>query len=122
MEGTLGGVTGYAETWSNNMVRAGTYKLPGFVIVLSWGDENLGPSAWGDCWVRFLKVDGQRGRPLPCLGSDGGPGKVIEPLVLPALMGDPLPSPCFPPCQHFNVKIQYSVREDRLQMATSLDR
>lgn len=47
---------------------------------------------------------------------------MVKPLVLPALMGDPVPSLCFLPRQHFNLKVQYSVREDRLQMATSLDR
>lgn len=49
--------------------------------------------------------------------QDSVPGQEVE-----VTMKDPLPSLFLPLCQHIGLEIHYSVQENRLQMATSLDR
>ena len=114
-----------AITWC---VQAPT-NMPGFLIMLSWAgyreDEDPGLGEWGDCWVQFLRVGSAErktlalswqwwwfweGRRAPGFTSPDGKPTAFFLLPPPTL------------CQHFNLKIQYSAHEDRLQMTTSLDR
>lgn len=93
----------------------------GILRVLSWGsyreDKEPGLGARGDYWIQFLQIRRAERKTSALLQQwyweGGAPGFTT---AFSLLLSPPATH------QHFNLKIQYSVREDRLLMLTSLDR